>query len=60
MKFFRCHCEEGWKGEECNVRLDECEVLSCYHVIMIIIIMHHDHHVIIIIRLVLLVTRITS
>ena len=24
--FPRCHCEEGWKGEECNVRLDECEV----------------------------------
>ena len=21
-----CHCHEGWKGEECDVRLDECQV----------------------------------
>ena len=28
---FRCHCEEGWKGEECDVRLDECEVLLPPH-----------------------------
>ena len=27
MTTARCHCEEGWKGEECNVRLDECEVV---------------------------------
>ena len=55
IKFFRCHCEEGWKGEECNVRLDECEVLSCYHKSCHHDGHHHDHQVIIIIRLFLLV-----
>ena len=33
----RCHCEEGWKGEECNVRLDECEVVIVIVIIAIII-----------------------
>ena len=25
----KCHCEQGWKGEECNVRFDECNVPDC-------------------------------
>ena len=37
MTTARCHCEEGWKGEECNVRLDECEVVIGVVIIAIII-----------------------
>ena len=37
MTTARCHCEEGWKGEECNVRLDECEVVIVIVIIDIII-----------------------
>lgn len=24
-----CQCEAGWKGRECTVRLDECEISDC-------------------------------
>ena len=24
-----CHCERGWKGAECSVREEECEVPDC-------------------------------
>ena len=25
----RCHCDPKWKGAECDVPVDECEVLDC-------------------------------
>ncbi len=25
----RCHCLDGWKGAECDVREEECEVHDC-------------------------------
>ena len=25
----RCHCLDGWKGGECEVREEECEVADC-------------------------------
>lgn len=24
-----CQCNPGWKGKECNLRHDECEVADC-------------------------------
>lgn len=24
-----CHCEEGWKGSECDIPVGECEVPNC-------------------------------
>ncbi len=24
-----CRCETGWKGPECNVRSNECEIVDC-------------------------------
>lgn len=24
-----CHCEEGWKGPECDVPINECQVPGC-------------------------------
>lgn len=24
-----CHCNPGWKGKECSLRHDECEVADC-------------------------------
>ncbi len=25
----RCHCSDGWKGAECDVRAEECPVADC-------------------------------
>ena len=24
-----CHCESGWKGRECTLRSNECEIADC-------------------------------
>lgn len=24
-----CHCEEGWKGSECDIPVSECEMPTC-------------------------------
>lgn len=24
-----CHCEEGWKGAECDIPLHDCQVADC-------------------------------
>lgn len=24
-----CHCEEGWKGAECDIPLGDCQVPDC-------------------------------